>query len=131
MEAIAQLLSTTETVSTPRSAQNEPSYIQKNRIQTEIGKLDAEFLSINQEIARLEAAKQTVQQEKANLQKQLNALSKTNQVAPISFIQGESSTARTRTGTNYSLSNFEWSGGMKARMYEVFGIQDFRLCQEG
>jgi ATP-dependent DNA helicase Q1 len=32
---------------------------------------------------------------------------------------------------NFSTQLFDWTDGLKARMHSVFGIQDFRLCQEG
>jgi len=34
-------------------------------------------------------------------------------------------------GTNYLGSDYEWSEHMKKTMKEVFGIQNYRLCQEG
>ena len=34
-------------------------------------------------------------------------------------------------GINYMTEPFDWSEGLKARMKAVFGIQSFRLCQEG
>lgn len=34
-------------------------------------------------------------------------------------------------GTDYLVSDYEWSLHMKKKMREVFGIQNYRLCQEG
>jgi ATP-dependent DNA helicase Q1 len=32
---------------------------------------------------------------------------------------------------NYMTQDFDWSKGLKERMKDVFGIDDFRLCQRG
>lgn len=32
---------------------------------------------------------------------------------------------------NYQTSNFDWSGSILAKMKQVFGLDQFRLCQEG
>ncbi|KAG6882168.1 hypothetical protein C0992_012567, partial [Termitomyces sp. T32_za158] len=32
---------------------------------------------------------------------------------------------------DYTRKEFEWTKGLKAKSKEVFGIADFRLCQEG
>jgi ATP-dependent DNA helicase Q1 len=32
---------------------------------------------------------------------------------------------------NFLTQSFDWTGGLRARMKSVFGIKDFRLCQEG
>ena len=38
---------------------------------------------------------------------------------------------KAKEGINYMTEPFDWSEGLKARMKAVFGIQSFRLCQEG
>ena len=38
---------------------------------------------------------------------------------------------KTKEGINYMTEPFDWSDGLKARMKAVFGIQSFRLCQQG
>ncbi|KAG6851901.1 hypothetical protein C0991_005170, partial [Blastosporella zonata] len=35
------------------------------------------------------------------------------------------------TGIDYAHEQYEWTKGLKAKMKSVFGIADFRLCQEG
>jgi hypothetical protein len=42
----------------------------------------------------------------------------------------EATLVPTEQTTNY-FSSFEWSDIMKAKMSKVFGIDEFRLCQEG
>ncbi|KAG6895469.1 hypothetical protein C0993_009531, partial [Termitomyces sp. T159_Od127] len=32
---------------------------------------------------------------------------------------------------DYTRKEFEWTNSLKAKMKDVFGIADFRLCQEG
>jgi len=34
-------------------------------------------------------------------------------------------------GIDYMNGEFDWMGGLKARMKSVFGISEFRLCQRG
>ena len=38
---------------------------------------------------------------------------------------------KARESINYMTEPFDWTEGLKARMKAVFGIQSFRLCQEG
>ncbi|KNZ74262.1 ATP-dependent DNA helicase Q-like 2 [Termitomyces sp. J132] len=39
--------------------------------------------------------------------------------------------ARGSNGIDYTRKEFEWTKGLKAKMMDVFGIGNFRLCQEG
>ena len=38
---------------------------------------------------------------------------------------------KARQGIDYEKEEFEWSQSLKMKMKEVFGIEDFRLCQRG
>jgi len=37
----------------------------------------------------------------------------------------------TVANVNFLTQSFDWTGGLRARMKSVFGIKEFRLCQEG
>ena len=36
-----------------------------------------------------------------------------------------------KENVNYLTQSFDWTDGLRARMKSVFGIKEFRLCQEG
>lgn len=65
-------------------------------------------------------------------------------VAELDGVRGSGAGQRTSNGVTASSSNkkgkgkgidytedFDWAGELKARMRNVFKIQDFRLCQKG
>lgn len=110
-------------------ARNEPSYLAKSRINARIGSLDSEIASIDHDIAQLAKLKQELVKERRTLQVELDAVDTTRSVehanAPCSSKSKES------PGIIDYTEEFEWSGSMHGRMREVFGINSFRLCQQG
>jgi ATP-dependent DNA helicase Q1 len=53
------------------------------------------------------------------------------QLAQSDLRVGAKGKGKAKEGINYTTEPFDWSEGLKARMKAVFGIQSFRLCQEG
>ncbi|PPQ78009.1 hypothetical protein CVT25_015565 [Psilocybe cyanescens] len=91
-------------------------------IRSRIAEIDADMQSFREEIAALETQISICIHEKKKLEMQLNQSSSHRDV------KGKS---KEQPGINYSTEQFDWSGGLKARMKAVFGIKEFRLCQEG
>ncbi|CAE6431582.1 unnamed protein product [Rhizoctonia solani] len=106
---------------------NQPSYLRKNEIQTHISSLDAELASIDAEIQALQEARRNILQEKEALQKELATTR-----APTRAVKTSTTSTKATGATNYAdPAGFEWTDEVKKRMRSVFGIKDFRLCQEG
>ena len=104
-----------------------PNYKLKQELSGRLSALDAEIKGVDEDIDKLKAIRKTLVSDRNDLLKKLNMSNGQKRTA-------SSSRAPTRvvTGkTDYTSSDFEWSGELRARMKDVFGIQDFRLCQEG
>lgn len=110
---------------------SEPSYVVKSRIQARIGALDSEMASIDQDIAQLVRVKSDLAKEKRALQSELDAVGSTKSKAEASTSTFANISAAVSSNTIDYNEEFEWSGPMKGRMKDVFGISNFRLCQEG
>ncbi|CAE6448446.1 unnamed protein product [Rhizoctonia solani] len=105
---------------------NQPSYLRKNELQAHLSSLDAELASIDAEIQALQQARQNILKEKEALQREL-----ATRRAPTRAVKNSTST-KTAGAINYADQvGFEWTDEVKKRMTTVFGIKEFRLCQEG
>ena len=95
---------------------------EKDRIISRIAELDAEVELCKADMIEIKSRMEMRLQEKEMLERQLV------QSRLIVDIKGK---GKARQGIDYMTEPFDWSGGLKARMKAVFGIQSFRLCQEG
>ncbi|CAE7231975.1 unnamed protein product [Rhizoctonia solani] len=103
----------------------QPSYLRKNEIQTQLSSLDVELVSIDAEIEALQEARRNILRDREKLQKEL-----ANTRAPTRNVKN--TMAKAAGATNYAdRGGFEWTDEVKKRMRSVFGIKEFRLCQEG
>ncbi|KAL5476913.1 hypothetical protein ACEPAI_3099 [Sanghuangporus weigelae] len=98
-----------------------------------LSELDSELKDVDEQIERLRELRSQIIAER----NRVNEKVKTMQGAPRLSASNSLASARPsgkalQAGSiNYMTEVFEWSGELKARMREVFGIQNFRLCQEG
>ncbi|KAJ6604511.1 ATP-dependent DNA helicase [Mycena vulgaris] len=99
-----------------------PTYLRKQELNREISELDAELKKIQEEISGLKALHALREEDRRKL---LDELERTS--APANA-KGKGKAAG---GTDYSADDFPWYGGIKAQMKKVFGINNFRLCQQG
>jgi len=102
-----------------------PPYVQKQNLNTQIFAIDAEITSIDTEIENLKKLRGTLKSERDELLKQLGEIGQPNRTNGAN----PSKIKQPTTGINYN-EEFDWSEPMKARMKAVFGIENFRLCQE-
>ena len=91
----------------------------KQLIISRITKLEAEVEECRFDMIEIQKRMETRLQEKEMLERQL-----AQSVDP----KGK---GKAKEGINYMTEPFDWSEGLKARMKAVFGIESFRLCQEG
>ncbi|EJD54785.1 ATP-dependent DNA helicase [Auricularia subglabra TFB-10046 SS5] len=102
------------------------TYAARQELDARLDSLDAEIASVDAETAKLKTLRAKLVAEKAEVVQQLDNMRsgrKTN--APVGNGKGKS-----KGGIDYN-DDYEWTPDMKARMQRVFGIQDFRLCQQG
>ncbi|KAF8588200.1 ATP-dependent DNA helicase [Ramaria rubella] len=100
----------------------EPPYLIKQSLNAKISVIEKEISSIDAQIESLRQLREDLSSERKELLKQLQSTSHTNL-----DINGKGK--KTITGINYT-EVFDWTDAMKARMKVVFGIDNFRLCQE-
>ncbi|KAJ1299658.1 hypothetical protein OPQ81_009110 [Rhizoctonia solani] len=106
---------------------NQPSYIRESELQAHLSSLDAELASIDAEIQALQEARRNILQEKGALQRELATTR-----APARTLKNAAIASKASGAINYAdTSGFEWTDEVKKRMRGVFGIKEFRLCQEG
>lgn len=101
----------------------------RHEISTRLMGLDAEIGSVVHEMERMKTLHKTLVSERQALEKELQMLQRKQ---PGCADPSSSSRVHNAHGSvDYMTSQFDWSGELRARMLKVFGIKDFRLCQEG
>jgi molybdopterin converting factor small subunit len=115
------------------NANGEPSYVAKQRLNLKISGLETEIASVEEDISRLQALRQNLLAEKLEALRELQGHSARPQVQAANKgadASGSGSGKGKSKLINYA-EEFEWSRGLKDKMKRVFGINNFRLCQEG
>lgn len=133
LEFSAREAARSSTVASSSTVVNGNSYSERQELNGRLSELEAELKDIDDQMEKLRELRSQVVAEKNTVNEKLRTLhgaSRLSTSAPLapSKPAGQSGQAGT---INYMTEIFEWSGGLKARMREVFGIQNFRLCQEG
>ena len=112
-------------------------------LQTTLANLTAELASIDADIAQLTALRARVVRERDGVRRGIDAfgtarsgsVNGNNKPNGIGNTNGKGKSKPndpcTNTTTDYTSSSFPWSAELRARMRDVFGIEKFRLCQEG
>ncbi|KAL5498565.1 hypothetical protein ACEPAH_1919 [Sanghuangporus vaninii] len=109
------------------------SYSGRQELNGRLSELDSELKDVDEQIEKLRELRSQIIAERNRVNDKLKTmqgasrLSASNSLAPAR----PSGKALQAGSINYMTEVFEWSGELKARMREVFGIQSFRLCQEG
>lgn len=84
--------------------------------------MDAELAGIKEEISQFKALYTLRAEERQKLLDQLEQAS-----APLNA-KGK---GKASGGTDYGVEDFPWAGVLNSKMKKVFGIDNFRLCQQG
>lgn len=113
----------------PSKSLDEPSYLRKQTLNGQLSKIENEIRDIDQEIKDREAIRSDLLLEKAEIEKQIRTEHLTRNGTDGATDRKGKGKAR-QEGINYMLE-FDWSYELKARMKKVFGINNFRLCQQG
>lgn len=113
-------------------AHSEPAYVRRHALQSRVSALSAEIASIDEDIARLNALREGCLRERAEAEQALNSirLASAAQRNHDTTAGGPSTSNSASAGRIDYAGEFEWTAGMKAKMKAVFGIREFRLCQE-
>jgi hypothetical protein len=93
-------------------------------LNSQISVLDSEIEEYDRDIKKLQDLRATHVTEK-------NVLLKELQQVQTRVVCGKGKGSASHVGIDYTIDGFDWSEELKVRMKKVFGINSFRLCQQG
>lgn len=100
----------------------QPSYLRKQELNRNIAQIDAEIAQYDFEIEQIRGLRAVRMDDRqkliVELEQSVSAASRTGKGKPGS-------------GVDYGSDEFEWSSKLKRYSMEIFGIEEFRLCQKG
>ncbi|KAF9460286.1 ATP-dependent DNA helicase [Collybia nuda] len=102
------------------SKPDQPQLSRKQALHARIAEYDAEIENYEAEILSTRALISLRKEDRQRMMEELESMHHTN--------RGK---GKVNTGINYGKEEFEWTRGLKVKMKEVFGIGNFRLCQQG
>jgi ATP-dependent DNA helicase Q1 len=82
-------------------------------------------------MATLQTLRKEVRAEYDKLQAQLDASSRSRNTEDRSTSSSLTRPSSGQSLINYQTDKFEWSGAIRALLKKQFGLDNFRLCQEG
>ncbi|GLB39373.1 putative ATP-dependent DNA helicase [Lyophyllum shimeji] len=94
----------------------------QQKLKEQVAQLDAEITKYEEEIRLTRVLINYRKEKRDELLKELEA------IRPSYVGKGK---GKAKEGIDYTHEQFEWTHGLKAKMKAVFGINNFRLCQEG
>ena len=106
----------------------QPSYLRKHEMNTRLSALESEIKGVDEQIEQLKALRQNLLQEKQEVMRQ-NKMASSAQSAGNTTVNGKGK-ARASGTIDYTIE-FDWDPQLKGTMKKVFGITNFRLCQQG
>jgi ATP-dependent DNA helicase Q1 len=106
----------------PGGSSNSTDSDRGKQIISRIAQLETEVEGYRVDMIEIQKRMESRLQEKEMLERQL--------AQPVHRVDAKGK-GKAKEGINYMTEPFDWSEGLKARMKAVFGIQSFRLCQEG
>ena len=113
----------------PSNAPAKPSYLHRHDLNSRMSALEAEIQGIDSQIQKLKGLRQALVKEKDALTQEANALSGASASTVPNNDNGKGKT-RSSGAIDYTIE-FDWSPQLKGMMKKVFGINAFRLCQQG
>lgn len=126
-------------VESPRTLISQPTSLSRQSVGEHSGmELRARIQTLDDEVrgcySDIETIRSRIQEclaEKQKLATLWEKSSNNHRVATSKTSRDSKGKGKAVGNVNFSTQLFDWTDGLKARMKSVFGIQDFRLCQEG
>ena len=107
---------------------SEPVWAQKQTLDRSLASISIEINDIDQQIKDLNGLRGVLVRKKADIEKQLGDIQQTR--AHVGPVDRKGKGKAFQGGIDYT-KEMDWSDALKARMKNVFGIDNFRLCQQG
>jgi ATP-dependent DNA helicase Q1 len=107
-----------------RITHSVPHHRTQQALNEQISQIDAEICGFDQDIKELNALRALRVAEKDALLEKLRLIQNRGH-------EGKGKRKMPQGGIDYFLEDFDWSEELKVRMKKVFGINSFRLCQQG
>jgi len=114
----------------PSNAPAKPSFnMRRHDLNSRMSALEAEIQGIDGQIQKLNGLRQALVKEKQTLMQEAHVLSGAATSTVTNNVNGKGK-SRSSDAINYTIE-FDWSSQLKGTMRKVFGINNFRLCQQG
>ena len=110
------------------SRSSEPAWTQKQTLDRNLSSIAIEINDIDKQINDLKELRGALVRKKADVEKQLGDVQQTR--ARAGPVNKKGKGKATQGGIDY-MKEMDWNDALKARMKNVFGIDNFRLCQQG
>lgn len=107
-----------------RITDSVPHHRTQQALNEQISQIDAEICGFDQDIKELNALRALRVAERDALSEELRLIQNRGH-------EGKGKRKMPQGGIDYFLEDFDWSEELKVRMKKVFGINSFRLCQQG
>ena len=107
---------------------SEPAWAQRQTLNRSLTSISIEINDIDQQIKDLKELRNLLVRKKADVESQLGDIKETQTC--VKPVNKKGKGKRVQGGIDYT-KEMDWSDALKARMKNVFGIDNFRLCQQG
>lgn len=105
----------------------QPSYLQKHNLNARLSSIEAEIKGVDNNIEQLRTLRESLLMERKEILDELQR----SQVARVSTIESKVKGKAKQQGAIDYTAEFDWTSALKDKMKKIFGIANFRLCQEG
>lgn len=126
--SLVEYKNTNTPIAGPSNAPAKPSYLRRHDPNSRMSALEAEIRGIDTQIQKLNGLRQALVKEKQTLMQEAHVSGAATSTAPNN-VNGKGK-SRSSDAIDYTIE-FDWSSQLKGTMRKVFGIKNFRLCQQG
>ncbi|KAL4258185.1 ATP-dependent DNA helicase [Pleurotus pulmonarius] len=113
------------------SSNQNLNYLDRRKdLQKRIAGIESEIQSYDEELRKIQDVRALRMREKGDLEDQLEALRQQNIFGVGGNPQGKGKQPL-KDVLDYGSDDFQWVPQLKTKLQKVFGIQNFRLCQQG
>ncbi|KAF8067491.1 ATP-dependent DNA helicase [Lyophyllum atratum] len=124
LDAILELSREEHEMTQAKSHRETSMYSQKQQLKEKLAQYDTEIAKYEEEMRLTRLLMDHSKGKRDEILKELEMLRP-------SYAGTGKGKGKAKDGIDYGQEKFEWTHGLKAKMKAVFGIENFRLCQEG
>ncbi|KAF9008323.1 P-loop containing nucleoside triphosphate hydrolase protein [Cyathus striatus] len=102
---------------------SEPIYVKRQELNAELAEVEAKIRDYDDNIKKLNSLRGLAEDDKRKILEKIASLSQSGYKGKENASHGG--------GIQYMSDDFDWMDGLRGTMKRVFGIDEFRLCQQG